>query len=310
MHLSLARERFVAWEETMKLLLIAVWCAVLAVASGSSSYVLLDAGHSIRGTLTREENEQTFITRLPTDIDWDNQRYYLLYRVATTEVNVCIYAVSDGVPAKDNYNFSNCTNSDSPREHGGFVIDVVVPVNAYAERRAWATSVVGPGNQDAPFLVRVDGERGHASAPPPPRPSERSCPRVENSPSQSLVVAGPLQMDNFCYYMTLPGQTCDAACSALGGSNFIDLAIHTFPEGCPSHCSEEPVNRFVDSANVFHWEDESRPTAFQTIGYGYANSYYVCHCRNGSQGRGGGALVGDYNNHDDRSIICPCFYLG
>eukprot|EP01094_Clydonella_sp_ATCC50884_P020158 TRINITY_DN4129_c0_g1_i1.p1 TRINITY_DN4129_c0_g1~~TRINITY_DN4129_c0_g1_i1.p1 ORF type:complete len:275 (-),score=59.74 TRINITY_DN4129_c0_g1_i1:100-924(-) len=271
--------------------------------------VLLDVGSSQRASTLPEENDQLFITRIP-DIDYSTETYFLLFRLVATTHDVCIYTVHEGVPTRNNYDFTNCTSASTPYTHGGYLTEVIVPVTSFPSRGAWPLLVVGPQNEPSNYLVRVDAEKGHRSGPPPPTPSMRSCPRVERDPKQSLVVAGPLEMESFCYYLTLPGQTCDAACSAIGGSNLIDLAIHTFPEGCPSHCDKEPVNRFQEgNANVFHWTDESHPTAFQTCGYGYERSYYVCHCRNGSQGRGGGALVGDYNNHDDRSLICPCFFL-
>lgn len=275
-----------------------------------SSYAVLDVGTQLEGVLDGTEDTQFFVTRLPDNVDLSSERLWLVYRIGGSTANICAYASQDELPGPSNFHFANCTGQGAAGHHGGFITSLLIPAHAYPPS-AWAISVQGEGE----FLIRVDALRQEGPEPgmPPeiPPPADRTCPHVHGHPDDVLVVAGPYQQDNFCYYLTVAGQTCDAACSAIGGNNLIDLALHTFPETCPSSCTDEPVNAFQQaSANVYHWHTESHPTAFSTIGYGYTDSYYVCHCRNGSIGRGGGALVGDYNNHHDRSIICPCFFLG
>lgn len=287
----------------MKALFALALLTVLHCARAANPYIVLKDGDQRRGTLIQDDPFQVFLTPLPHDVDFDEHIVYIGWRVAATHPDVCLYASGEGDPDENHFHAMNCTSGQTAHNEHGYLAEVVVEASMERSQTShWAARLSSPHHSAVEYLIRADIIVVARGITPPPRPS--GCPRP---PSNSLVVSGPYESNRFCFYQTVQGGTCDAACGSIGGSNLIDAAITTFPAGCPSHCTNEPINQAQQQGH-YTLNSTSHPTAFRTCGYGYTNSYYVCHCNNDSHGRGGGSLVGDYNNRPDRTLMCPCFF--
>jgi hypothetical protein len=136
------------------------------------------------------------------------------------------------------------------------------------------------------------------------------CPEIPSNVTTAL--AGPHDQHGFCWYLGQDGNTCDATCSDLSGSNLADDVATAFPasssqwpDSCGTPNSGDVVTWFYNNGNAGGWGSTGN-TSYHTLGYGYRNSQYYGKCVNGSS-NGHGTFPGDPNPSTNRNLICPCF---
>jgi len=130
-----------------------------------------------------------------------------------------------------------------------------------------------------------------------------SCPAFDGSTSQ----AGPDLQYGFCWYLSSDGKTCDAVCSALGGSNLAVSAENAWADACSQETNADVSAWFFQNGNAGGWLQLTPDgTSYHTLGYGYRNERFYGKCASGTTS-GNGAFPGDTNDDSTRSVVCPCF---
>jgi hypothetical protein len=120
--------------------------------------------------------------------------------------------------------------------------------------------------------------------------------------------AGPHVEYGFCWYLTADGETCDNACSAVGGANLATTAETAWADACQGATSADVSTWFFNNGNPGGWSNSTGGTSYHTLGYGYRNNQYYGKCSSGTATTNG-AYPGDTNGSATRSVLCACFKL-
>jgi hypothetical protein len=168
--------------------------------------------------------------------------------------------------------------------------DDTVPGADILEGEVW-TCTVTPDDGDDPGTPASVSVTVEAAA---------GCPTV----SHSSVIGGPGALYGYCWYLGLEGLTCDAVCSAVGGTNLAWSAESSFADSCSSPSSSGVSAWFYNNGNPGGWTGASSATGGHVLGYGYVSGGYYGKCSTGS------SLIGTYpgetSTGSNRHLVCAC----
>jgi hypothetical protein len=119
-------------------------------------------------------------------------------------------------------------------------------------------------------------------------------------------IGGPLVAYGYCWYLTTPGGTCDAACNQLGGSNLAVQVQNLWANSCSAPITTDIVTMFYNQGNPGQWTAVGSGTSCHSLGYGYTNSSYYGKCTTGTV-NSCGAFPNDTNSSTTRTTVCACF---
>ena len=133
----------------------------------------------------------------------------------------------------------------------------------------------------------------------------QACPPA----SGGLALAGPIPKYGFCWFLSQPGNTCDAVCASLGGSNLSNSAANAWPDSCGTPTAADVTMDFYNNGNPAGWTGPySGSIGYHTLGMGYTSSigWFSGKCSSGGAS-GCGTFPGDSCNMAERHLVCPCF---
>jgi hypothetical protein len=124
-------------------------------------------------------------------------------------------------------------------------------------------------------------------------------------PAKDQALAGPLSRYGFCWYLSVGGESCDSACTAVGGQNLANMALGLWADNCSSPDDDDLSTSFYQAGNPGAWNANVGTTPIRTLGYGYEGGARFGKCESGSGGYG--TFPGESNVSPIRHLVCPCF---
>ena len=116
----------------------------------------------------------------------------------------------------------------------------------------------------------------------------------------------------YCFYLTKPGQTCDATCGWLGGTNLAKDAVSDLVSAvgakntCGAPQSRDITEYFYTTGNPGGWTSRlSRTIGERSLGQGHGGGAFTGVCDTGTTDVG--AWPGTRNTSMTRSLVCACF---
>jgi hypothetical protein len=122
----------------------------------------------------------------------------------------------------------------------------------------------------------------------------------------SLAYTTTVNMYGFCFYLAKAGNTCDAVCAAVGGTNRAWAAESAWADACSAATSADVVTWFYNNGNPAGWSSSTATTNGHTLGYGYPGGSRYGKCSTGTA-QTTGTYPGEPNRSATRTPVCACF---